>query len=255
MVVVQMGFLQTNTTAFAAYERHKLTSDAQVAAVKWQLDTNLIASDTVTDFSAEPGTRGPGGQIIFAGRYRIWDGQAAYLGFADELYCWPSYSGKYNHSSQSPSAMTNDNEQVQLLLRWSQAKNCLTMRKAEEIAESALRSIDIPISKMKLRGPKVKQQIPWTLQDGTRCMLPYYTFDWKPNTLPNQEWCKIDVSGISGTIVFFSCGSISNYVAPSNYLQLLGLSSNTVFVMPAMQPYLQGPPYKLYTDPIPAPNR
>ena len=249
MVVVHMGLIQTNTAAFEDYERQTLTSNAQVASEQWHLDTNFIASNKITDFSAEPRTRGPSGQIIFAGRYKFWNGQAAFFGFADESYCWPEYSGRHFIERYAPSNFYS--EAAELVQQWARSTNHLTMKQAEQIAESALRSVNIPINKMRLRAPKVKQQIAWTLRDGTRCLLPYYTFDWKPNALRNQEWCKIDVSGISGNIAFFSCGSILCYQAPTNYLQLLGCSTNTVFVTPIKKPGQKGPLYEIYPFPIP----
>ena len=61
--------------------------------------------------------------------------------------------------------------------------------------------------------------------------LPYYEFRWEgPDGFPV---CEVDVSGTTGTVArLYYCGPGASVPMPTNYLQLLGLPANAVFVRP-----------------------
>jgi hypothetical protein len=141
--------------------------------------------------------------------------------------------------------------------RWAQLPNSLTLRKARRIAESAMRDFGVPMQNMRFRSPKVGRQLKWELTDSfdvTRggnisykldhpisFLLPYYVFEWESE----RGSCRVHVSGITTNIVRFDFGwnrhpdwrrygfegpEQLRLKPPSNYLELLGLSTNTIFV-------------------------
>jgi len=227
--------------------------EAKAAAHVLNLDNGVVEATNVSDFSAKPGVAGPIAEIVFGRRYRFWTQGGCFLGFADLRYCWPSYSGAYFTEGGDKTGANNIRKQANLVGEWAQERDRLDIRKAENIADRTLRASGAPIAAMKLGRPEVEKQISWKLPNDKDCLLPYYTFDWKPNGLKEGEWCKIDVSGITSKIVFFSCGSSYYPNLPKNYLELLGVATNSVFVTPAGPLGQAGPLYKLYPNPVPIP--
>ncbi|HWD18696.1 MAG TPA: hypothetical protein VHB20_05410 [Verrucomicrobiae bacterium] len=243
MVVVYMGVIQTNTPQFSRFEFQALFSKAQFAAKTWGLETSLIESNKVTEFWNEPSIDGAHARMVFAGRYAFNEARGRFLGtfdggfiFADRLFCWPDYSGVQSEPG------FNMGKAIQLTQNWLHETNGLTMKAAQDIAESAVHSFNIPIGNLLSNEPCIREQKPWQLNDGTPSLEPYYMFEWKVR----EGWCKVDVSGISSNVVYFNYSDGVHFRLPTNYFQMLGLSSNSVFVTPSPPRNHRGPPYEIY---------
>jgi hypothetical protein len=139
--------------------------------------------------------------------------------------------------------------------KWRQATNLLTLEKAQAVAESAMRTFGLSLKKLRFSKPTKREQMVWredyegaleTNKDGIFIVqkpvahpfsyaLPYYEFEWS-NANGN---CEVEVSGILGTVVhfhFYGYGKRSpkpselRDIMPKNYLELLGLRPDIVFV-------------------------
>lgn len=229
MVILSYGVIQTDTPEFRQFESKQVVSYAKMAAVKWHLDTNLIGGNKITDIWIQPSLDGANARIVFSDRYCFSLALGRFLGkydggliFSDWQYCWPEYSLiilESNYTSAKGVAMTQG---------WLNATNLLTMPAAQHIAESDVRLLGGRMGDFIANEPKSKQQKMWMLLGGKPKMEPYYTFDWESKA----GACKIDVSGVNGKIVYFNYSDPTNFLLPSNYFRLLGISSNTIFVKP-----------------------
>src|SRR5580698_1619943 len=74
--------IPTNTPAFKDYAFQVMLTNAETLAAKFNLDTNLVVSNKVTEFYAVPTVFGIRGGITFAGRY----------GFGYKFGRWTSFS-------------------------------------------------------------------------------------------------------------------------------------------------------------------
>lgn len=89
------------------------------------------------------------------------------------------------------------------------------------------------------QGPAFGEQTSWRDANNNPITLPYYKFGW---TL-QHGWCRLDVSGVNGQIVFFSYSSGAS-LGLLDYPEVFGLSTNTLFVRP-LPFHSKGPPYEL----------
>jgi hypothetical protein len=106
---------------------------------------------------------------------------------------------------------------------WLQQTNALTLEEAQTIAESAMHAYGVPTDELGFLQPKVKDQ----LKSAGR-PLPYYKFEWESE----KGHCKVHVSGTTTNIVRFELEGAEQLglKPPPNYLELLGLPRNAVFV-------------------------
>jgi len=279
MVVLTLhGAIPTNTPAFQSYALQVMFTNAQVLASKWHLDENLIATNRITRFDATPYPEGFTASIIFEDRYIFGTERSGCLGFTDKTYyqAWA-----FSFTAHAGMQSTNDDDNANayeawwkaneadlkrhkaVAQQWSRATNHLTLRKARQLAESAMVSVGVPMKKMGFKRPTVGKQWNWA-DDYTRAIrsssdppitkrgtvyvvpltggrmavaypsdhptnyiLPYYEFRWEAP----KGVCNVDVSGITSNIVHFSFyGPHSDLPKPTNQLDLLGLPSSTVFV-------------------------
>jgi hypothetical protein len=269
VVVTSSLFIQTNTPEFQNYGLQKAISDAHIMAAHWQLDEAMIASNRITMFRCFPTAHGPATEIVFNRRYDFdfdWEKQYLFsytgdhrsedahltIGGYVERDCDVTFKDlSYCHPPSSQFGSNNVSYEI-LLRRWVNASNLLTLEKAEQIAESGIRSIGISMENMKFKTPNKKEQ-KTQLSYGVEQLLPYYTFTWESD----KGRCQVDVSGLSSNIAFFDFeGECPALEFSTNSLQLLGISSNTVFVLPLSQD-LEGhplPPYRPFPYPIPMPK-
>ena len=88
---------------------------------------------------------------------------------------------------------------------------------------------------------------------GTAHLLPYYTFDWQTD----KGQCTVEVSAISSNIaMFYFEGECPQLEFSTNSFQLLGFTTNTVFVVETRSDSEGNPvpPYRLFPYPIPLPK-
>ena len=268
VLVTSLLSIQTNTPAFSNCVLHKAVADAQFMAAKLHWDQGVVTTNTITRIRCFPTAHGPTAEIVFNRQYYFeigWERQ--YLAFPkghiasenpptviwgdiardcsirfmDLSYCWLGYSDRQFAS--------NVVSYEWLALQWANASNLLTLEKAEQIAESGIRSIGISMDNMKFKVPDVKEQRT-ELWDGAPHSMPYYTFVWKTD----KGFCQVDVSGLSSNIAFFRFeGQCPELEFSTNLFHLLGISSNTVFVLPTHHDIYRHPlpPYRLFPYPIP----
>jgi hypothetical protein len=140
---------------------------------------------------------------------------------------------------------------------WRHSPNRLTMTSAQKMAEAAMKAYGIPPGLIGTRFLKKKEQLVWseewtshaeTNAEGVFIVperrshpktfkLPYYMFEWRSDE--NAFDCAVDISGITGALTHFDVGWPLGTLRecdglrvtwPTNYLQLLGLPTNTIFV-------------------------
>lgn len=119
---------------------------------------------------------------------------------------------------------------------WLAATNLLSLEQARTIADSALKAVGLEPVRTGARPKALGTQAttPWK---GVSEALPYYCFEWQSN---RRSVVSVEVSGITGRIADLRNNTAIPAVAkPANYLELLGLPPNTVFVRPK---YVSGQP-------------
>ena len=220
MIVLTLhSTIPTNTPAFQDYAFHEMFGQASNMIVGWNLDLpHPITTNMVTEFHAEAEPNGwPKGSIIFSNRF--WFSWRGFPTFSDKLY--------NILSAQTPDVKVND----AILERWMHTTNLLTLKKAQRIAESAMKSIGLPLDKLGFKKSKKAYQVEYEWTDGKDYPLPYYHFEWESEKT-ERPYCDIDVSGISSNVVhFFYIGYPYLLISKStNYLEMLGLPTNAVFV-------------------------
>ena len=160
--------IPTNTPAFQAYVRSAMISNVQHVASQWRLNSELMRTNRVTQFVAHAYPEGYGAMIEFSCRYMFDVDKGDWHGFTDEDYSqgsaftytngewWVQYTAKHKdedwtqHTAEGRrlwiAGLEGDNRRNEAVAeRWAAAANLLTLRKARRIAESAARSLGVPI--------------------------------------------------------------------------------------------------------------
>jgi hypothetical protein len=232
MVVLGLAnVIPTNTPAFQEYALHTMITNAESVASQWNLDVKRpFTTNLVTYNGLKPHPLGISGAIVLVNRFAFRALYGRFDGFADKPY-------------ECQVFLTDDvakNDAVQE--PWIRMTNLLTLQKAQKIAEDGLLSIGLTSDKTGFTNVDVAKQ--WQYDwDGKVYLLPYYTFKWKSA----QADAQIDISGITSNIVGFDLvGPMLRLNRPTNYLELLGLPTNTVFVRRRFVPPGQPAAYELY---------
>lgn len=220
MVVLTLhGFIPTNTPALKEYALHVAFTNAESLAVRWHLDKDLITSNKVSAFSVRASPRQVHANIEFADRYLFGTTTNGFVVFSDETFRAAAMFPEFMASKELAERYGTS------LKKWLTATNALTLDGAQRVAESAMRSYGVLTNQMDFVQPKTREQ----LNLGGR-PVPYYKFEWASA----KGYCKVHVSGIVTNIVHFEFQGPDDLrlKPPSNYLELLGLPSNTIFVKP-----------------------
>lgn len=292
VVLTLQGAIPTNTPAFQAYAMQVMFTNAQALASKWHLDENLVATNKITERLVIPYPGGRfGAMVIFDDRYIFGTQRGGCIGFTDKAYDqgWVFSQSARSKMTATSEAGNADAYEVWLKIneedinrhrvvaqQWSRASNQLTLRTAQQLAESAMVSAGVPVKTIGFKKPAERKQWNWAddytreirsnldgiisgsgtvytvpLTGGrvsvaypskypTNYLLPYYEFRWDSR----QASCHVDVFGVTSKIVHFDFhGPHSLLPTPTNYLSLLDLPANTVFVKrrftspPTYEPY------------------
>jgi hypothetical protein len=235
MVVLGMAsVIQTNTPKFQGYALHEMFASATNMVARWNLDLpNPITTNIVTDFSEVAYPSGLGGSITFNNRY---------------FFSW-LYGGNPHFNDQTYSCLRTLTPDVDsndaVLEQWMHATNLLTMITAQQIAESAMKSLGLPLDKLGFKKPAQAHQRKYQWKDGKLYPLPYYQFRWEAE----KAACTVDISGIIGKAVYFDYTDFRaiylRLPKPTNYLEMLGLPTNAIFVYRYFTPHGQPQRYEL----------
>lgn len=222
VVLTLLGAIPKDTPAFQEYAFHAMFTNAQAVAAKWNLDQNLIATNRVTRWTAAAHRSGVSGVIIFSDRY-AFAYESGELARLDHLYT-PSF------------LMPGDKAYKSKMKLWLAATNLLSLEQARTIADSALEAVGLEPARTGARPKALGTQLTTPWKDVSEA-LPYYCFDWKSNRF---SVVSVEVSGMTGRIAHLENNTpIPALAKPANYLELLGLPSNTVFVR---RKYVSGQP-------------
>ena len=216
IVLTFLGGIPTNTPALKEYAFQVMLTNAQSLGTCWHLDNRLITSNQVTLFSVRAHPRQINTEIEFGDRYEFATSKSGMIlfldnGFGEALMLAKVrqhlFANRYG-GSEKP---------------WLPPTNSLTLDRAQEIAESAMHCYGVPTEELGFLQPKVKEQ----LKSADR-PLPYYKFEWESE----KGHCKVHVSGTTTNIVRFELEGAEQLglKPPPNYLELLGLPRNAVFV-------------------------
>jgi hypothetical protein len=224
--------ISTNTSAFQEYAFHKMFVQASNLLTVWKEDIgNPITTNMVTYYRAVAYPSGLGGTMAFSNRFAFSWVYGGFMNFGDKPYNCQMFL--------TDNVQTND----AVLEKWMLATNHLTMKKAEQIAEAAMRSAGVPIDKMGFKKPTEQGQRKYEWKDGKTYPLPYYEFYWRTD----NGSCDVDVSGITSNVVgFFFAGPYLRFQTPTNYFEMLGLTNKPVFVKRMFTPPGQPPAYRTY---------
>lgn len=209
--------IPTNTPAFQKYAFDEMFHHATNMAISWNLDlSSPIATNAVTDFHAVADQGGASGDIVLSNRFYFQWWYGGLPSFNDQIYSCLR--------TQTPDVNAND----AILEEWMRATNLLTLEKAQATAESAMKSIGLPMDKVGFNKPKRAHQFKYKWKDGKVYLLPYYQFIWQTE----EDACTVDVSGISGKVAYFSFAGYPylRFDMPTNYFEMLGLPTNAIFV-------------------------
>jgi len=217
MIVLALygNYIPTNTPAIQQYAFQVMFTNAQALGASWHLDQTVITSNNITRFDARAHPRQIYANIQFGERYLFGTSKAGYVFFSDSNFgetsmpvtMDPAFVNRYGSASKS----------------WTQTTNSLSLEDAQKVAESAMHAYGVPAAELGFLQPKLKEQ----LKSGDK-LLPYYKFEWETE----KGRCKVHVSGLITNIVQFEFEGSEplRLKPPSNYLDLLGLSTNTIFV-------------------------
>ncbi|PWU15724.1 MAG: hypothetical protein C5B50_14935 [Verrucomicrobia bacterium] len=76
-------------------------------------------------------------------------------------------------------------------------------------------------------------------------VLPFYDFGWAGDRKERLGGCFLHISGVTGAVAYFNFVFLDpDFWMPKNYLQLLGIPANSLFVQPV--PGRKQPAYMLY---------
>jgi hypothetical protein len=208
-----------STPSFQEYALRTTFIQASNMSANWNLDLpKPITTNMVTHVAMEAAPIGIQGSIEISNRFWfswLYGGQ-------------PSFSDKKYDIVQAltPDVKVND----AIFERWMRATNLLTMKRAEQIAKTAMTSIGLPLDKLNFKAPKEMHQENYQWTDGKVYPLPYYYFVWKTQ----NAYCHIEVSGICSNVVHFAFVGYPylRFAKPTNYFEMLGLPTNAVFVHP-----------------------
>src|SRR5260370_29290327 len=171
IVLTLQGAVPTNTAAFQDYVFRVIFQRADELASKWHLDRSLITSNKVTHFEATPG---PGSYLVgieFGNRYIFGASDLGFVGFNDESYSERLvFYASHNATNWQKAAEEDLARDRALVEKWRQAANRLTLQKAQQVAESAMRSYGVPMEEMKFKRPREREQLKWT-EDWTHSIV------------------------------------------------------------------------------------
>jgi hypothetical protein len=218
MIVLALhgDFIPNNTPAFEQYAFQVMYTNAQSLGARWRLDQSLITSNNITRFDAKAHPRQIYTEMEFGGRYLFRTTKAGFLFFADERFCLGSDFAMWTNQALA------DRYGGELKQQFS-TSSTLSIKAARKIAESAMIAHGGPAAELRSSKPTHEEQ----LKLGGD-LLPYYKFEWQTE----KGRCKVHISGITTNIVHFEFEGPKSLrlKPPPNYLYLLGLSTNSIFV-------------------------
>jgi hypothetical protein len=224
LVVGSLGLLPTNYNSKPAFQRYAFDAMFQQAsnlAVTWNLDLpRPITTNIITSFKARY-CAGEGiiGGIHFRNRFAFGWTAGKLNNFQDKLYI-------------EMNAATDDVDRNDALFeKWMRATNHLTMDKACIIAESAMRSVVMPGERWRFGKPDHMTQMTYEWKDGKKYPMPLYRFRWGGS--PGWPDYEVQVSGITSNVLqchFVYDSPCEKSIDPTNYIELLGLPPNPIFV-------------------------
>jgi hypothetical protein len=242
VVLTFWGTVPTNTPAFQDYALQLVLTNSQVIAAQLQLDQEAIRTNKITYFHAVPRPEGPDATVVFDKRY-FFERASSSLRFFDENNSWEAIFSHGMTNKNDPESLMKQTRAVYEQLRHS--TNHLTLRKARHIAQAAMRSIGPQANTLvAVRAEQMKHRDEYITHfeaDGTVVNvkkrnpkvypLPYYEFSWETKSKEPYAACHVHVSGIISNVVYVHfVGVRPRLPKPENYLELLGLPPNTVFV-------------------------
>jgi hypothetical protein len=235
MVVLTVGGdIPTNTPSFQAAVLHTMVTNAQAFAPTFGIDPARITSNSVTYSSLTPRPLGGfRGTVVFDRRYAFRAANGRLDGYADK----PNYS--------SGLQLLKSVELEGVLEKWRAATNQLTTAKAKEMAIQTVESAGLFAGSYGfIRDPRIVRE-----PDEERT-LPFYLFEWQSA----RGSCRVEVSGIISNVVSVEAsGPFLQLERPANYLDLLGLPRDTVFVKKKFAAPGQPQTYELYDPNWPPP--
>ncbi len=216
------GIIPTNSPAFREYALSVLLSNANLVAERWQLDVQLpITTNQITGSFIDPTTNGLEGSIQIdndAHKYGFKVSDGRFNSFGDTKY-------------RSQTFVYSPDEQKD---KWPGMTNLLTLESAVAMAKDKLHRLGIDEKKLGMGEPFKAAQWRYDSND-VFYPLPLYAVQWKTQT-GDYMVIRMEISGVTSNVAYFSHNIPANLLpsflrvpTPTNYLQLLGLPSNTVF--------------------------
>jgi hypothetical protein len=174
--------------------------------------------------------------MLFDRRYNFGAMDGFFGGYTDRrYYAGMLYPGRGGRSGRA------------VYEEWLAATNLLTTAKARDLAAKVVEAAGLFGVKHGFTGQPEVLQEPDEEHD-----LAYYRFEWKNEE--SHTRFSVEVSGITGTVVHFSMyGPFLRLYRPPDYLELLGLSTNTVFVTKNRVPPGLPQTYEIYGSNLPTP--
>ncbi|MBI5388008.1 MAG: hypothetical protein HZA90_25370 [Verrucomicrobia bacterium] len=204
----RLRYVPTNTLAFRDYALSVMLTQANHLNRQWQLGiAPQIATEHITRLDATPMVAGIAGGITVSNRFRFAFTEGKFVLYQDGLLCWQDTE--------------RDISQLKAL---SKQRSLLSLRQATEIAKQALRGLGLTPAQFRLMETPVTQQYSYTSVDEKAHPVPVFLVQWKPTPKAQFNTIRIEVSGLTKTVVAYE-----NYLAPplplpTNYFQMLGIS-------------------------------
>jgi hypothetical protein len=219
MVVLTSGWgIPTNTPALQEYARNTFFAQAQSIAAKWHLDAASIATNKITYFRVTPYPSGISGSLTLDNRYNFGFNLGSLTGFSDSSY-------------DSTFLVSDDKRMIKATVKkWLSGTNLLSLAEARKVAEAAVDAANLRSATGEGTHLEAYQEKYFSKTEVVP--LPYYVFDWVSNNTNLIEYVAVEVSGLTGRVAELETRLFQDRpaITPANYLELLGLPTNTVFV-------------------------
>lgn len=218
VLVSFIDIIPTNTLAFQQYALGILLTQATVFVNQWHLDVPTpITTNMVTSFGTIPRTNSWGAGFTLSNRYSFLVSGGSFESFHDKKYYANSFVGN-DEASDAMAQMTNH----------------LTLDSALQVARHALHQVGIDEKELGLGEPaKLKQ---WQYDsNGVMYPLPLYAVRWETK----EGVVDMEISGVTSNVARFfqmTRAKSMRVPMPTNYLEMLGLPRDTVFVREMRKP-------------------
>ncbi|MCS7338914.1 MAG: hypothetical protein NZ739_11895 [Verrucomicrobiae bacterium] len=216
VVLSYWGRVLTNTPEFEQYAFNTMFTNVVFIAERLGLDQSLITITQVSFFTANATPKHFSGQLVFGDRYHFKYVDGNFSAFTDLAYQYGYYQKPFWSNIIARAIATQD---------------CSPALEDElhELAQSRLRSLGLPVEELGFLKPHTVLTETNLFGEGKK----FCEYSFKYSTSNATIWVTVisETRDIAVLLMDLHPKYAIKLHRPTNYLELFGLSSNTVFVV------------------------